>query len=126
YCILIFAIFATHQKMRFAIRRLQRRRDDRAVVEGGSFISNQPSWAPALLTLRLAARWIRRRDINPVVTLESLAIVLELTAKLESILGVGGGGNKNTGARDGHNGAHFYTELIGSDSRNLEYIPREH
>src|SRR5262249_11565844 len=110
-----FAIFATHQQMRLAVGRLQRRRDERAVVEGGSFISDQPSW-PALLTLRLAARRIRRRDINPVVTLETLAIVLELTAKLEGILGVGGGGNKNAGARDGHNGAHFYTELIGSDS----------
>jgi hypothetical protein len=41
-------------------------------------------------------------------------------------LGVGGGGNKKPGARDGHNGAHFYTELIGSDSRNLVYIPCEH
>src|SRR6516162_10162332 len=100
------AILATHQQMGLAIARWQRRRDQRAVIEGGFFVVDHPRRTRAGLALRRPARRVRGGGIEAVVAFQSLAIVLDLTARLEGVLGLGAGGKENAGASDGQYGAH--------------------
>ena len=106
-----FAIFAAHQQMGPAVARGKRRRDQRAVVERGFFIGDQPSRAPffraPLFVVRLGAGRIGRGCINSVVAFQSLAIVLDLTAELERFLSVRTCSKQEAGAYDDERGAHF-------------------
>src|SRR5947209_223896 len=100
------AILAAHQQMRLTIARWQRRRDQGAVIEGGFFVVDHPRRTRAGLALRRPARCVRGGGIEAVIAFQSLAIVLDLTARLESVLGLGTGGKENAGASDGQYGAH--------------------
>src|SRR5262249_16859351 len=92
--------------MGLAVARGQRRRNQRAVVERGFFIGDQPSGA-RLFAVRRGAGRIGRGYINPVVTFQSLAVVVDLTAELEGFLSVRAGGKQEGGAGDDQRGAHF-------------------
>src|SRR5215467_3407676 len=100
------AVFAAHQQMGLAVGRLQRRRDQGAVVERGFFIVDDPRRAGAGFALRRPGRSARGGCIKAIVTFQSLAIVLDLTARLEGVLGLGAGGKSNAGASNGQYGAH--------------------
>src|SRR5262247_864216 len=100
------AVLAAHQQMALAVARWQRRRDQGAVIEGGFFVVDHPRRARAGLALRRSARCIRGGGIEAVVAFQSLAIVLDLTARLEGVLSLGAGGKENAGASDGQHGAH--------------------
>src|SRR5262249_45194337 len=99
------AVLAAHQQMGLAVARLQRRRDKGAVIEGGFFIVDDPR-RTARLALRRSARSARGGCIKAVVAFQSLAIVLDLTARSEGVLGLGAGGKNDAGASDGQYGAH--------------------
>src|SRR5215472_8835065 len=98
------AVLAPHQQMALAVARLQRRRDQGAVVEGGFFIVDDPR-RTARLAFRRPARSARGR-IKTVVAFQSLAIVLDLTARPEGVLGLSASGKSNAGASDDQYGAH--------------------
>src|SRR5262249_62411817 len=100
------AVLAAHQQMGLAVARLQRRRDQGAVIEGGFFIVDDPRRTGARLALRRSARSARGGYIKAVVAFQSLAVVLDLTARSEGVLGLGAGRKDNAGASDGPNGAH--------------------
>ena len=67
---------------------------------------SHPRRTRARLALRRPARCVRGGDIEAVVAFQPLAIVLDLTARLEGVLGLGAGGKENAGASDGQYGAH--------------------
>ncbi len=92
--------------MGLAVARLQRRRDQGAVVERRFFIVDDPRRAGARFAFRRPARSARRGCIKAVVAFQSLAIVSDLTARPKGVLGLGAGGKSNAGASDGQYGAH--------------------
>src|SRR5262245_49983526 len=100
------AVLAAHQQMGLAVSRLQCRRDDGAVIEGGFFVVDDPRRTGARLALRRSARSARGGYIKAVVAFQSLAVVLDLTARSEGVLGLGAGGKNDAGASDGQYGAH--------------------
>jgi hypothetical protein len=100
------AIFATHQQMRPVVARWQRRRDERAVVERGIFIGDDPRRIAARSALAQPLPRVRGGSIEAVVAFEPLAIVFDLTAGLERVLRLRPGGEDNNGASDDQRGAH--------------------
>src|SRR5262249_36099580 len=77
-----------------------------AVIEGGFFIVDDPRRTGARLALRRPARSARGGYIKAVVAFQSLAVVLDLTARSEGGLGLGAGGQNDASASDGQYGAH--------------------
>src|SRR5262249_31879951 len=75
-------------------------------VGGGFCVVDRQRRTRAGLALRRPARCVRGGDVEAVVAFQSLAIVLDLTARLEGVLGLGAGGKENAGASDGQHGAH--------------------
>src|SRR5262249_47108986 len=73
---------------------------------GAFLVLDPPGRTRARLALRRPARCVRGGGIEAVVAFQSLAIVLDLTARLEGVLGLGAGGKENAGASDGQYGAH--------------------
>ena len=100
------AIFATHQQMRPVVARWQRRRDERAVVERGIFISDDPRRIAARSALAQPLPRVRGGSIEAVVAFEPLAIGFDQTAGLERVLRLRPGGEDNNGASDDQRGAH--------------------
>jgi hypothetical protein len=76
------AIFATHQQTRPVVARRQRRRDERAVVERGFFIGDDPRHIAARSALAQPLPRVRGGPIEAVVAFEPLAIFLDLTCRL--------------------------------------------
>src|SRR5215472_12382967 len=85
------------------LRSLQRRRDQGAVIEGGFFVVDHPR---AGLAVCWPGRCVRGGGIEAVIAFQSPAIVLDLTAGFEGVLGLGAGGKNNAGASDSQYGAH--------------------
>src|SRR5262249_38405356 len=77
-----------------------------AVSGGGFLMVDDPRRTGARLALRRSARSARGGYIKAVVAFQSLAVVLDLTARSEGVLGLGAGGKDNAGASDGQYGAH--------------------
>src|SRR6266404_6704458 len=100
------AVLAAHQQMGLAVARLQRRRDQGAVVARRFFIVDDPRRTGARFAFPRPARSARRGCIKAVVAFQSLAIVSDLTARPKGVLGLGAGGKSNAGASDGQYGAH--------------------
>src|SRR5262249_21343165 len=99
-------ILSSLKAMSLASVRVPPRRAQRAAIEGVLFTVDHPRRSRARFALRRSARCIQGGRIEAVIAFQSLAIVLDLTARFEGILGLGAGGKNNAGASDGEYGAH--------------------
>src|SRR5215831_1676666 len=100
------AILAAHQQMRPVVGRCQRRRDQRAVVERGFLVGDDPRRIAARSALARPLARVRGGSIEAVVAFEPLAIVLDLTAGIGRVLRLRPGGEDHKRASDDQGGAH--------------------
>src|SRR5262245_53198929 len=100
------AILAAHQKMGLAVARWKGCGHEGCVVERGLFVGGHPRRIAALLTLCRPAWRGRGRYIEAVIAFQPLRVVLDLTAKLDGVLGLRARGENDTGASDDQYGAH--------------------
>src|SRR5262249_57187606 len=81
-------------------------RDEGGAIDGGFLIVHEPRRTGARLARSRSARSARGGYIKAVVAFQSLAVVLDLTARSEGVFGLGAGGKNDAGASDGQYGAH--------------------
>jgi len=100
------AILATQQQMRPVVGRRERRRDQRAVIQRGLFIGDDPPGIAAPLAWGAPLLRIGGGSIEAVVAFEALAVVLDLTARRGRVLCLRPGGEEDSGASDDQGCAH--------------------
>jgi len=98
------AILATQQQMRSVVGRRERRRDQWAVIQRGSFIGDDPPGIAAPSARGAPLLRIGSGSIEAVVAFEPPAVVLDLTARRGRVLRRRPGGEEDSNASDDDQG----------------------